>query len=68
MRNARSVILVADAMKFERNAPVRIGHIGQVDHFVTDRPPPEPMSRLCAAGDVNLLVVPFEADTGRLDS
>ena len=34
--NARHVILVGDRMKFERSAPVRIGHISQVDTFVTD--------------------------------
>ena len=34
--NARQVILVSDRLKFERSAPVRIGHISQVDVFVTD--------------------------------
>lgn len=37
MENARNVILVADATKFERAAPVRIAHISAVDVFVTDR-------------------------------
>lgn len=37
MNNARRVILVADQLKLERSAPVRIGHIGQIDTFVTDR-------------------------------
>src|SRR5437762_13867574 len=35
--NARNVILVADSTKFRRTAPVRIGHISQVQTFVTDR-------------------------------
>ncbi len=35
--NARHVILVSDATKFERTAPVRIGHLSQVDTFITDR-------------------------------
>ena len=35
--NARHVILVSDATKFERTAPVRIGHLCQVDTFITDR-------------------------------
>ena len=62
IRNSRSVILVADAIKFERNAPVRIGHIGQVDHFVTDRMPPEPLRRLCSEHDVSLhIATPAEA-------
>ena len=47
MSNARNIILVADAMKFTRSAPVRIGHLSQVDVFVTDQPPPEPIVELC---------------------
>ncbi|RVL90587.1 DeoR/GlpR family DNA-binding transcription regulator, partial [Sinorhizobium meliloti] len=35
--NARHVILVSDSTKFERTAPVRIGHISQVQTFITDR-------------------------------
>lgn len=34
--NARNVILVADSTKFRRTAPVRIGHLRQVQTFVTD--------------------------------
>ncbi len=45
--NARNVILVADAMKFTRSAPVRIGHISQVDTFVTDQPPPDAIIDIC---------------------
>ena len=32
--NARHVILVADSTKFERTAPVRIGHLSQVHTFI----------------------------------
>ncbi|MCK5934278.1 MAG: DeoR/GlpR transcriptional regulator [Fulvimarina manganoxydans] len=39
MENARHVILAADASKFDRSAPVRIGHMTQVDTFVTDHAP-----------------------------
>ncbi|TIS76371.1 MAG: DeoR family transcriptional regulator, partial [Mesorhizobium sp.] len=35
--NARHVILVSDRTKFERTAPVRIGHLSQVNTFITDR-------------------------------
>jgi DeoR/GlpR family transcriptional regulator of sugar metabolism len=31
--NARHVILVSDKTKFERTAPVRIGHLSQVEHL-----------------------------------
>lgn len=47
MKNARNVMLVADAMKFTRSAPVRIGHLSDVDVFVTDQAPPEPVVALC---------------------
>jgi DeoR family glycerol-3-phosphate regulon repressor len=52
--NARSVILVSDSMKFTRSAPVRIGHITEVDVFVTDRAPPEPVMDICRHGGVQL--------------
>ena len=54
MGHARQTILVADAMKFERTAPVRIGHLSEIDIFVTDRIPPDPLPALCAGGDVRL--------------
>jgi DeoR family transcriptional regulator, glycerol-3-phosphate regulon repressor len=58
IRNARHVILVADAMKFTRTAPVRIGHISQVDCFVTDRPPPEAIFDICRHNGVAVEVAP----------
>jgi DeoR family glycerol-3-phosphate regulon repressor len=47
IRNARSTILVADAMKFERNAPVRIANVGEIDHVITDPQPPTTFIELC---------------------
>jgi DeoR family transcriptional regulator, glycerol-3-phosphate regulon repressor len=35
--NARSVLLVCDRTKLERAAPVRIGHMSEIDAFVTDQ-------------------------------
>lgn len=52
--NARHVILVADASKFERSAPVRIAHLSQVGTFVTDASP-EPVKRICAEAGVRLI-------------
>ena len=37
--NARHVILASDATKFDRSAPVRIGHLEQVHTFITDHAP-----------------------------
>jgi DeoR family glycerol-3-phosphate regulon repressor len=57
MQNSRNVILVSDAMKFTRSAPVRIGHMSQVDVFVTDKPPPESIVDLCKHKGVQIEVV-----------
>jgi len=54
--NARNVILVADGLKFQRSAPVRIGDIAQVDCFVTDRPPPRPFLERCREHGVRVEV------------
>jgi len=56
IKNARHVILVADATKFARTAPVRIGHISQVDTFVTDRAPPEAIAEICRHNGVVMTV------------
>jgi len=52
--NARHTILVADSMKYERSAPVRIGHLSQIHTFVTDRTPPEPIVRICQDNEVGI--------------
>lgn len=51
---ARKSILVADSMKFERTAPVRIGHISQLDYFVTNAPPPPRLRDLCRDNEVQV--------------
>lgn len=52
--NARHVILVADATKFVRTAPVRIGHVSQVTTFVTDRATPA-LRKICEEAGVALV-------------
>jgi DeoR family glycerol-3-phosphate regulon repressor len=54
VETARCIILVADSLKYERSAPVRIGHLSEVDHFVTDAPPPERLQRICEEHKVAL--------------
>jgi DeoR family glycerol-3-phosphate regulon repressor len=54
--NARRAILVADAGKFERTAPVRIGDVAQLQAFVTDRPPPERFRLACEAAGTRVEV------------
>jgi len=54
IENARRTVLVADAMKFERTAPVRIAHLTQLDAIVTDQPLPDTLAAVCAEADVNV--------------
>jgi DeoR family glycerol-3-phosphate regulon repressor len=54
IRQARQTILVADHTKFERRAPVRIAHLSEIDIFVTDRAPPDPIREICAAHETRL--------------
>ena len=61
--NARQVLLVADRLKFERSAPVRIGHISQIDMFVTDELTSLPMAELCRTHGVRVV----EARTGEVN-
>ena len=58
IENARNVILVSDSLKFTRSAPVRIGHISQVDVFVTDRAPPESIAEICRHKGVDIEIAP----------
>ncbi|MEN9894938.1 MAG: hypothetical protein RIR97_790 [Pseudomonadota bacterium] len=55
MANARHVILVSDGSKFERTAPVRIGHISQVHTFITDRCTVPDIKNICETQDVRLI-------------
>ena len=55
MANARHVILVADATKFERTAPVRIGHLSQVNTFITDICRHDTVRAICRDAEVQLI-------------
>lgn len=57
IENARQVILVADKLKLERAAPVRIGHIAEIDIFVTDALVSETLAATCAAEGVRVVEV-----------
>ena len=56
LEQARQKILVADAMKFERRAPVQIGQLDDVDIFVTDRSPPDTICDICREAKVEVLI------------
>ncbi|GGC49538.1 DeoR/GlpR family DNA-binding transcription regulator [Chelatococcus reniformis] len=55
--NARKVMLVADRMKLERAAPIRIGHLSEVDVFVTDELRSQALRTLCRTDAVELVEV-----------
>lgn len=55
IENARAVILAADSTKFARLAPVRIGHLSQLDTLVTDTACPPALRSLCDRQQVRLL-------------
>jgi len=56
IRNARSVILVADVSKFQRECPVRIGNIGDMDYFITDEAPPSAFMDICRSQGIQVEV------------
>jgi DeoR family glycerol-3-phosphate regulon repressor len=59
--NARHAILVADVGKFDRSAPVRIGHVSQLYGVVMDRPPPACFQAACQEAGCHLeLALPAE--------
>lgn len=62
IENAREVILVADRLKFERTAPVRIGHLSQIDVFVTDRLPNPAIDHLCRDREVRVIETRAEVE------
>ena len=53
---ARQVFLVADASKFKRLAPARIGNLAQVDRLFTDAPLPAALADLCARHGIDVRI------------
>ena len=60
--NSRHPMLVSDAMKFERTAPMRIGHISRIQSFVTDQPPPDRFLEICRDNGVSVEVAADRAE------
>ena len=61
IENARRVILVADKLKLERSAPIRVGHLRELDYFVTDALPSGALREMCASHRVALVEAGIEA-------
>jgi DeoR family glycerol-3-phosphate regulon repressor len=55
LRNARTVILAADASKFERRAMVKQGHLSQVDYLVSDKSPPSDIQEIVKQNDITFV-------------
>lgn len=56
IRHARKVILVADSMKMQRRAPVKVGKLSDVDILVTDDGIPNQFVELCRQNTVDLRI------------
>lgn len=59
--HAKKTILVADFMKFDRQAPVRIGSLADIDVFVTDQDPPSEIAEICRSNSVQLEITGMSA-------
>jgi len=56
IKNARHIILVADSIKLERTAPVRISHVSQINTIVTNTELPQGLEETCVEHDVNVII------------
>lgn len=56
IKNARHVILVADTMKFDRSAPIRIGHISNINTIVVNEPMPLKLRDICQESGVEIVI------------
>lgn len=68
MGNARRVFLVCDHLKLERAAPVRIGHMSQIDVFITDRLVSPALRQVCAAHHVQVVEALSQAPAEEYDA
>lgn len=62
--NARRTILVADSLKFDRSAPVRIADVADIHAFVTDAPPPTAFTDACARAGVQVTIAGHPEHSG----
>ena len=62
LASSRRSILVADVMKFSRSAPVRIGHIADLDFLVTNQHPADELGQICAKNKVSIEVATTEVE------
>ena len=56
IENARHVILVTDLLKLDRTAPVRLGHLSQINTIVTDGELPKKLQEMCDDHGVKVVI------------
>lgn len=56
MAHARHIVLALDSGKFGRDAPVRLGHLGDIHTLVTDAASVSWLAPLCARHEVELIL------------
>ncbi len=56
MKNARQVILVTDASKFEKSATAQVGHLRDISYLVTNKKPPTTFCELIEEFNVSLII------------
>lgn len=66
--NARTRILVCDSSKFQRDAPVRICDVSNLDFVVTDAMPPPRFCAAANAADTQIITPDTIADNSHADS
>ena len=54
--SCRKLILVADDTKFERNAPMVISNISEVDILVTNNLPSPEIIEICNANNIEIVI------------
>lgn len=56
LAQARKRVLVADASKLSREAPMQIATLAELDLWITDAPPPAELAAFCAKAGTEVLV------------
>jgi DeoR family glycerol-3-phosphate regulon repressor len=65
---ARRRLLVADAAKFARRAPVRVAGISDIDVLVTDAPLPPALARAAALAGTEVILAPSAGQGATVDN
>jgi|CXWJ01.1.fsa_nt_gi DeoR family glycerol-3-phosphate regulon repressor len=56
LAQARTRVLACDHSKFSRRAPVKIGHVGDLEVIVTDQMPDQAFVDTCRSVDTELML------------